>query len=150
MKFIEGREWHHSWHSDQPLASKANPSLCIQKGWGRSEDGLGEYFAYHQPQEGFPLAVETVKILYFAKDKKLSRHFHVKKTEYFILIKGCLKIELWDRVNKLSTFKLSPLDKILIRPGWQHRMTGLEEENILLEVSTLDHSDDSFRIEKGD
>lgn len=122
--------------------------LCIEKGWGRKEDKLGEYFAYHGHEH--PIPVETVKILYFARDKRLSRHYHVKKSEYFVLIKGALQIEIWTGDGTRHAFIMNELDRIFIKPGCQHRMTGLEEENILLEISTIDTPNDSYRIEKGD
>lgn len=111
---------------------------------------VGEVFVYHEPFEKDKIDVKTVKLLYIAKNKKLSRHYHLKKSEFFHMIKGQLKIELWDKNGKLETFHLFENQKMFVPAGLQHRMTGVAEENILLEVSTLDSPDDSYRIEKGD
>lgn len=133
-----------------PTLVKTESLICIEKGWGRQRDNLGEYFAYHSDNIESPINIETVKLLFFAKGKRLSRHYHVKKLEYFVLVSGCLKIEIWNSQGEHHEFTMEPLDRIVIKPGTQHRMTGIKEENILLEISTLDESEDSFRIEKGD
>lgn len=111
---------------------------------------IGEVFVYHEPFEKNKIDVKTVKLLYIAKGKRLSRHYHVEKSEFFHLVKGELKIELWDKNGKLKEFNLFENEKMFVPTGQQHRMTGVGEENILLEVSTLDSPDDSYRIEKGD
>lgn len=128
------------------------PVICVEKGWGRVEDGIGEIFAYHEPQENTDqrFNVQTVKLLHIAKDKKLSRHFHICKREYFIVACGSFKVEMWDRKGVLTTFTMRTDNRIIIEPGVQHRMTGLEDNNVLVEVSTLDTEEDSYRIEKGD
>jgi mannose-6-phosphate isomerase-like protein (cupin superfamily) len=135
---------------DVPDAAITADVRCIKKGWGR-EDGLGEYFAYHKDDERVyqKLNVDTVKILFFSRDKKLSRHYHVDKSEYFVLVSGKLKIEIWDQNSRLREFEMNPLERIYINRGMQHRMTGLED-SVLLEVSTEDKPTDSYRIEKGD
>lgn len=135
-----------------PGALICQKARVIEKGWGREDDGVGEVFAYHQPQEYLSqnLKVETVKLLHIAKGKKLSRHFHIKKREIFILACGLLKVELWDSSGKLTEIEMRKDSRLIIEPGWQHRMTGLADENVLVEVSTLDEESDSYRIEKGD
>ena len=134
------------------------PSLClthpikhIQKGWGRKSDNVGEVFVYHQPQElDKALNVETVKLLHLAKGKQLSIHFHCEKREYFYMVRGSLDVLLWEEFDNCVKIKLEQGQRMMIPPGMRHRMIGVEEENILLEVSTLDKDEDSYRIEKGD
>lgn len=129
----------------------ANPITYIKKGWGRKCDGIGEIFAYHTEQEEQKINVETVKLLYMEENKKLSRHFHKIKDEFFYCVKGAFWVELWDSDGaKLHEFMMKPEDRVFIPKLLQHRMTGKSHENILLEVSTKDSSDDSYRIEKGD
>lgn len=129
----------------------AGPITYIKKGWGRTYDGVGEIFAYHTDQEERKINVETVKLLYMAENKKLSRHFHKVKDEFFYCVKGTFFVELWASDGaKLHEFMMKPEDRVFIPKLLQHRMTGKSHENILLEVSTKDSSDDSYRIEKGD
>lgn len=129
----------------------ANPITYIKKGWGRSYDKVGEIFAYHTDQEEKKIDVETVKLLYMAENKKLSRHYHQLKDEFFFCVKGIFFVELWDsNGEELHQFFLKEEDRVFIPKFLQHRMTGKSHENILLEVSTKDFSDDSYRIEKGD
>jgi oxalate decarboxylase/phosphoglucose isomerase-like protein (cupin superfamily) len=135
-----------------PKLLRCAPTTIVNKGWGRKKDGAGEVFAYHVPDEHphHILNVETVKLLHIQKGKRLSRHFHVNKREIFVLACGHLKVEIWDPNGVLHVIDMVPDTKLIIEPGWQHRMTGVEENNILVEVSTLDRQSDSYRIEKGD
>lgn len=129
----------------------ANPITYIKKGWGRFPDKVGEIFAYHTNQEEREINVETVKLLYMAENKKLSRHYHKNKDEFFFCVKGIFFVELWDFDGTfLHSFMLRPEERVFIPKLLQHRMTGKSHENILLEVSTKDSPDDSYRIEKGD
>lgn len=141
------------------------PGKEIQKGWGgkkweiKNEDTIpdvisriGELFVYHKPDEctNHQMVVDTVKVLYFDKGKKCSNHFHCDKSEMFACALGEFDIE-WicpDGTKKKRI--LQPADRIFIPRGTPHQMTGLAELNILVEVSTVDHPDDSYRIEKGD
>lgn len=130
-----------------------NPMTYIQKGWGRADDSVGEIFAYHVEQEKaeHQIDVDTVKLLYMNKDKKLSRHFHKEKDEFFICVDGSFYVELWfDSGEPMKSFVLKKEQRIFVPKGIQHRMTGLETSNILLEVSTKDSPSDSYRIERGD
>lgn len=123
----------------------------IKKGWGRDLDGVGEIFAYHVDQEQNPINVETVKLLYVKKDKRLSKHFHKLKDEFFICVKGEFYVELWDDDGtEFCTFTLKSDQRVFIPKLLRHRLTGKAEENILLEVSTKSLEEDSHRIEKGD
>ncbi len=134
--------------------------LEIKKGWGSFKDGIGEVFAYHKEDDILNTSrlhnlknptfeVGTVKLLYIAKDKVLSTHFHIEKREVFFMAHGSLKVTLTrDGISK--EIVLTPGDCILIPPGLVHSMMGLEDQNILLEVSTLDKASDSYRVKKGD
>lgn len=129
----------------------------VKKGWGSFQDGIGEVFVYHKEDfhdlihntsKNPTFDVGTVKLLYVAKDKRLSTHFHLSKQEIFFLVAGSLKVVLIrDGIEK--ELILVPGDCILIPPGLVHWMEGIEEQNILLEVSTLDKPEDSFRIKRG-
>jgi mannose-6-phosphate isomerase-like protein (cupin superfamily) len=128
------------------------PATIVEKGWGREGDSTGEVFAYHAPEEHSHqvMHVETVKLLHIQKGKRLSRHFHINKREIFVLACGHLKVEIWDPNGILHVVDMIPDCRLIIEPGWQHRMTGFGDNNVLVEVSTLDRQSDSYRVEKGD
>ena len=157
---------------------KLRPREYIKKGWGMKlkkanppfirkgahlhdpeEDLVGEVFVYHtsnptpfkNPYEGRnpQFKVETVKVLYIAQDKKLSLHFHREKIEIFYLVKGRLEITLVSDGQE-EIFEIHEGDSLFLPACVVHQMKGLEEENILLEVSTEDSPQDSYRIQKGD
>lgn len=158
--------------------SRIRPRMFVKKGWGKlfrkttpplidfagkdhdpENDLVGEVFVYH-PVNHTPFnhvyykhptnfKVETVKILYIDKDKKVSLHFHISKREIFYLVKGELEVTLISDGQE-DTISFKEGDTLCINPGMVHQMKGLEEENILLEVSTLDQASDSYRIKKGD
>jgi mannose-6-phosphate isomerase-like protein (cupin superfamily) len=138
--------------------TKISDMKTIKKGWGRASDGIAEVFVYHAGQETpeTTIHIETVKLLHMAKGKRLSRHFHMDKSEYFICVAGAFRIELWDSdARDLSdpparTFTLREGERMFVPATLQHRMSGLNQKNTLLEVSTKDADEDSYRIEKGD
>lgn len=131
--------------SGDPNMEPSVPTI-IPKGWG------GEYFAYHTPQEyaGQKLDLDTVKLMHFNKDKKCSIHYHILKEEYFICVVGRFKIELTNEWGTVNVFELGPYQRVFIPKMRDHRITGLEENNILLEVSSIDRPEDSVRLVKGD
>lgn len=130
----------------------------VYKGWGGFRkkgipQSIGEVFAWHNPIDGkYPptnFQVGTVKVLYIEKNKKLSLHFHLEKTELFYMVEGSLEVVLVaDGIEEKVFFEKG--DAMIIEPGMVHSMKGLEENNILLEVSTVDYKYDSYRIKKGD
>lgn len=143
MKFREDE----NYSSDtKDIDTKAASPTIIPKGWG------GEYFAYHTPQEhsGQKLDIDTVKLMHFNKDKKCSLHYHVQKEEYFICVTGRFRIELSDEWGSPNVFEIGPYQRVFIPKMREHKIIGLEESNILLEVSTLDKPEDSIRLIKGD
>jgi len=153
------------------------PRIFIEKGWGvklrksappftqterlknhTSDDLVGEVFVYHKDHPGSDgihshfnpvFEVGTVKLLYVAKNKKLSLHFHKEKEEIFYMVKGALSVTLISD-GKKDVIKFEEGDTLYIPPCMVHQMKGLQKENILLEVSTKDEKIDSYRIEKGD
>ena len=152
--------------------TKISPRIVVKKGWApkngnkisgifsnkqfsKNEDKIGEIFVYHKNHPWINNAINpnfevgTVKLLYFEKGKKCSLHTHVKKSEIFHLVKGNLNLTLIKDGQKETSVLLEG-QSCFIRPGMIHQMTGLDEENILLEISTLDEEEDSYRIEKGD
>jgi mannose-6-phosphate isomerase-like protein (cupin superfamily) len=137
------------------------PRPILSKGWG------SETFVFHQaplcseydgkkvskleknPIFTKDLDVKTVKILSVEKGKRGSVHFHMNKDEIFYVLQGQLDILLIkDGFNLVLC--LVEGDCIRVRPGVVHQITGVDDTNKLLEVSTLDSASDSYRIERGD
>jgi mannose-6-phosphate isomerase-like protein (cupin superfamily) len=132
-------------------------ATVVSKGWApqnvdENHKGIGEVFVYHPGEVIEKIDVQTVKLLYIDKGKRLSRHFHKHKSEYFYMVKGSIKVETWDWNDSSEDreFVLEENQRFFMPAMTQHRMTGIGDENILLEVSTLDVESDSYRIEKGD
>lgn len=129
----------------------------VNKGWGVKskidKDPVGEIVAYHSTEDegnvDGDFCSETVKVLYFEQGKRLSRHFHKNKSEIFLCALGTIELEIWDDQGPL-VMTLVQGDRVYIPAKMQHRMRGIDSLNILVEISTLDTPEDSYRIEKGD
>ena len=91
------------------------------------------------------------KILFLAKGKKCSWHYHRKKDEVFYVQSGAIKIYYgWDdNIEMASVAVLERGDKFHVPIRLKHRMVALEDTE-LFEFSTEHFDEDSYRIEKGD
>ena len=91
------------------------------------------------------------KLLYFAKGKMCSWHYHKLKDEVFYIQSGRIKVFYSDH-DKLELAKTTILekgDKFHVYRGLRHRMLALEDTE-LFEFSTQHFDSDSYRITKGD
>lgn len=88
-----------------------------------------------------------LKYLVFYKGGKLSLHKHKIKTELFHIISGKFGLCLQHGEMESSQEKslVWPGDKILLNPDTYHSLECFEE-GIIVEVSTTDHSEDSYRL----
>lgn len=86
------------------------------------------------------------KILHIEKDKKGSFHYHKIKDETFYLLKGKVLIN-YSYTNEFFTNSkvLEEGDSLHIPPGLRHQIVGIEESDII-EISTYDDCDDSYRV----
>ncbi len=143
-------EFEKLFYSDETLKQKhcfkKNP-FKIDKGWGfelilHSENDSVNAFSSADK-------LQTVKALYFNKGKKCSLHYHQSKFEIFYLLFGSLAVDLIWNAKEYSVL-MKPGDSLLIERNLIHQMTGIDDVNILLEISTQDFPDDSYRIKKGD
>lgn len=91
------------------------------------------------------------KLLYFAKGKKCSWHFHKLKDEYFYVQSGEIKIYFSDSddITKAKTCILKKGDNFHVYQGLRHRMEAIVDTE-LFEFSTQHFDSDSHRLEKGD
>ncbi len=127
------------------------PLHTVPKGWG------GEVFLFHSQDyqlvdlrnEYCLPTVETVKLLALEQGKKCSLHFHTSKRELFALAAGRLKV-MFVADGNIYDFVMEAGDHIMVWPGLVHQMQGLDDLNLLIEVSTVDTPEDSYRIQRGD
>ncbi len=91
------------------------------------------------------------KLLFFAKDKKCSWHYHVLKDEVFYVQSGLIQVYYGhdDDIAKAKVVILRKGDNFHVPRGLRHRMKALEDTE-LFEFSTQHFDSDSHRIEKGD
>lgn len=84
------------------------------------------------------------KILHIKKGESLSYQYHVVKDETIRLLSGALEMDI-ERDGERQTIHLKPGDCLHITPGMKHRMTAVEDCDVL-EVSTPE-LDDVVRLE---
>tara|TARA_R100000805_G_C3625463_1_gene134411 strand:- start:591 stop:950 length:360 start_codon:yes stop_codon:yes gene_type:complete len=91
------------------------------------------------------------KILWFAKGKKCSWHYHKLKDEVFYIRKGRLLVAYGydEDIKKAKLTILSPGDNFHVKTGLIHQMKALKDTE-MFEFSTQHFDEDSYRVEKGD
>ena len=91
------------------------------------------------------------KLLFIAKGKKISWHFHKLKDEHFYINKGSVKILYGDHknINLATSETLKQGDVFHVPVGMIHRLIALEDTEVF-EFSTQHFDEDSIRVEKGD
>ena len=119
--------------SIEPIFSKLQ---TYPKGWG---DEL--WIANNEKYCG--------KILRFNKGASFSMHYHVKKEETWVVVRGALKLEYFnlEKAERLER-ELREGDTVHLVPCVPHKLTALEDSTVF-EVSTQHFEDDSYRVEKG-
>jgi len=91
------------------------------------------------------------KLLYFAKGKRCSWHYHKLKDETFYIQSGkvLLKYSDSDDISDAKEIILNKGDKFHIYRQLRHQMFALEDTE-LFEFSTQHFDEDSYRLERGD
>jgi mannose-6-phosphate isomerase len=84
------------------------------------------------------------KILHIAAGQKLSRQYHVKKDETFLVETGEMDLEI-GQGTELKTIRLRPRESFHCRPRTVHRMVAVTDVDVI-EVSTPE-LDDVVRLE---
>jgi mannose-6-phosphate isomerase-like protein (cupin superfamily) len=122
--------------SSRPRAGE--PIKFVSKGWG-----FEKWIANCEKYCG--------KLLFIAKGKQCSWHYHRKKDEVFFIQSGSVKLYYgWDDDIELAKVViLQRGDKFHVPIRLKHRMYALEDTE-LFEFSTEHFDEDSYRIEKGD
>ena len=91
------------------------------------------------------------KLLYIAKHKKCSWHYHKIKDEVFYVQSGKILVKYSDGdcIKQSNSTILTPGDNFHVYRGLRHRIIALEDSEVF-EFSTQHFDEDSHRIEKGD
>jgi len=116
----------------------AEPVKFVSKGWG--------YEKWIVNSEKY-----CGKLLFIAKGKQCSWHFHKKKDEVFYVQSGKIKLLYsWDdNIELANVMFLDKGDKFHVPIGLRHRMYALDDTE-LFEFSTEHFDEDSNRIIPGD
>jgi len=85
------------------------------------------------------------KILHVRRGHALSLQYHERKEETIYVQAGRLRYEIGPTADALEVLELGPGDAVHVRPGTVHRMTALEDTDVL-EASTPE-LDDVVRLE---
>lgn len=108
------------------------PCSTVSKPWGHELIwALNEHYAG--------------KILHVRAGEALSLQYHRVKDETIMVLVGKLLFEFFTEGAELSSQELGPGEPFHITPGLRHRMTALEDTDVL-EVSTPE-LDDVVRLE---
>jgi len=84
------------------------------------------------------------KLLHISRGRRLSRQFHRVKEETIYVHSGRLQLDI-GRDGEIEAIELGPGESYHLPPGTVHRMTAIEDTDVL-EVSTP-QLDDVVRIE---
>lgn len=91
------------------------------------------------------------KILWFAKGKKCSWHYHKLKDEVFYIRKGKLQVTYGydENIKKAKNVILNSGDNFYVKTGLIHQMKAIKDTE-MFEFSTQHFDEDSYRVTKGD
>ena len=88
-------------------------------------------------------SISSTKLLRINSDKSTSLHCHPIKKTGFVLIKGEVEVDL----GFYNTKKLSPISRLMIRPGLFHSTKNLNKDTAtILEIETPIDKDDLVRF----
>ena len=85
------------------------------------------------------------------KGAKFSMHFHKEKDESWYVLKGRFTLHIMNtETADIETQVLNTGDTWRNEPMWPHQLVAMEDDCIIIEVSTPDSVEDNYRIGKGD
>lgn len=113
----------------------------IEKGWGR------EIIFANDIRQSY-----CGKIMEFdRRGAETSLHFHIRKHETFYVLDGRFEIITHDRATgEKRTIGLDEGRALKIMPGMTHKIVCKTGMGRIVEVSSHDSPDDSYRVEPGD
>ena len=111
----------------------------VEKAWGREV-----IFANNDMYCG-------KKLIHDKAGSKGSMHFHMKKHETFFVEKGMFRVH-WIETKDASINNqvLRPGDIWVNEPGQPHQLEAMQDNSIIIEVSTTHFENDSYRVMPGD
>lgn len=114
-------------------------ALEIKKGWGKEV-----IFASNELYAG--------KLLCYDKAGNISSmHFHGKKDETFYILSGSVWIVTINPVDATEIGrKMVKGDLMRLKPLTIHQIQALEDDTVIIEVSTPDEPTDNYRVRPGD
>jgi D-lyxose ketol-isomerase len=88
------------------------------------------------------------KLIILLNDRASSRHYHVEKTETFIVLSGVVRIGYWEEFGSGSANWLDYRsgEWITIVAGEEHKFQAIEVPSVILEVSTHHEDLDTYRV----
>jgi mannose-6-phosphate isomerase-like protein (cupin superfamily) len=111
----------------------------VEKGWGYEEIWATNDL-YCSKYMVFPKA-----------GNKFSMHFHKEKDETWHVLNGSFKVRYIDTTNATMIEEELQKGSVFYNPPLQpHQLIALEDDSIILEVSTPDSVEDNYRIAPGD
>ena len=87
------------------------------------------------------------KFLNLKKGYQCSLHYHKVKDETFYIYNGVVELEI-DLDGQRETMVMKPGDSYRIPPGLAHRFRSQTDTACIIESSTHDMAEDSYRIEE--
>lgn len=111
----------------------------VEKGWGREL-----IWATNDKYCG--------KIMYFdKKGSKFSMHFHKDKDESWYVLRGSFTLHTMNtNTADVETVVLTQGDTWRNEPMLPHQLVAMEDDCVIIEVSTPDSVEDNYRIARGD
>jgi mannose-6-phosphate isomerase-like protein (cupin superfamily) len=109
----------------------------INKSWG--------YEAIHVNTSKY-----CMKTLHIFPGSSTSMHYHKDKTETLYIAKGCLQIEYFiDHAHNANMIYLNEGMSFTVIPNLKHKLiNNYSSEAIIVEASTFDSPQDSYRMEQ--
>ena len=82
------------------------------------------------------------KLLILNKGFESSWHYHERKDETFVILKGAVSLTYANGINeKTKTIILNEGNKFRLKPGVVHTFKSLASKSIVMEISTTDDGD---------
>ena len=92
-----------------------------------------------------------VDVLFLKKNTFCSTHWHDKKNNIFMLISGCVYINIWEN-NEIDEVELKPFIPYVVDADIVHRFE-VQNNSIMIEISTVSEGEveekDIHRISQG-
>jgi len=115
-----------------------NPTKRIEKAWGHEQ--------IHFNNEHYCLK----ELVFSRRGNDFSMHFHANKRESWLVIKGSFMLEVIETgTADIRRMPLTVGGRVDIVPLMPHKLTALEDDSVIMEVSTPDHAEDNYRVAPG-